>query len=176
MSRAIFPYSARDISGLARALRTAIEAKGQSLGHVQILNILAKAAGFKNYQHFRSHTQPATPVETRQATAAVEHAVVERVLRLFTAEGCLIRWPSKAKQRRLCLWVLWSRLAPGTSYTERQIGVHLKSLHLFNDHALLRRELCDQGLVFRTKNGSEYRRIEQRPPAEFLALSKRLKK
>ncbi|MBX7199743.1 MAG: DUF2087 domain-containing protein [Rhodospirillaceae bacterium] len=174
MSKTIFPYFARDISAVARALRVGLEAKEQPLGHVQILNILARAAGFKNYQHFRAAAQAQTA--SPPAPAAVDQALVQRVARSFDSEGRLLRWPSKASHQTLCLWVLWSRLDVGELYTERQIGAFLNKHHQFKDHALLRRELSDQGLVSRKADGSQYRRLEKRPPPEALALIRHLKK
>lgn len=173
MSKTIFPYSARDISAVARALRTAIEAKGNQLGHVQILTILARAAGFRNYQNFRANAQAET--ESKPAAPAVDQALVHRVVRAFDSEGRLVRWPSKGGHKTLCLWALWSRLEAGQPYTERQISSLLNKLHLFQDAALLRRELSGQGMVSRTTNGSQYRRIERRPPPEALALIRHLK-
>lgn len=174
MSKTIFPYFARDISAVARALRVGIEAKGQQLGHVQILNILARAAGFKNYQHFRANAQAGTAIQP--APAPVDQALVQRLARSFDSEGRLLRWPAKASHQTLCLWVLWSRLEAGEPYTERQISALLNKHHLFKDHALLRRELSDQGLVSRTADGSQYRRLEKPPPPEALALIRQLKK
>ena len=40
--------------------------------------------------------------------------------------------------------------------------------------ALLRRLLCDHGLMTRTRDGRIYRRIEQKPPAEAVALIRAL--
>ncbi|WP_339037370.1 DUF2087 domain-containing protein [Bradyrhizobium symbiodeficiens] len=51
----------------------------------------------------------------------------------------------------------------------------LNRQHAFADDALLRRALCDHGLVFRTADGREYRRIERRPPTEATALLRHLK-
>lgn len=173
MSKTIFPFFAQDISAVARALRVGIEAKGRELGHVQILNILARAAGFRNYQHFRTDAQAGAQ---KPPASAVDQALVQRLTRAFDSEGRLLRWPSKASHQTLCLWVLWSRLDAGELYTERQISGFLNRHHLFKDHALLRRELSDQGLVLRTADGSQYRRLEKRPPPEALALIRHFKR
>jgi hypothetical protein len=50
----------------------------------------------------------------------------------------------------------------------------LSRLHLFGDAALLRRELFDFGLVHRTRDGRQYRRIERKPPAELGPLLRRI--
>jgi hypothetical protein len=70
--------------------------------------------------------------------------------------------------------VLWSRLPPRQAYSEAEINRALNGEHAFGDHALLRRELVDQGLVRRTADGREYRRVEQAPPADAVALIRHL--
>lgn len=47
---------------------------------------------------------------------------------------------------------------PSVHYSEAQINQILKENHTFGDHALLRRELCDAGFLFRTPDGQIYRR------------------
>ena len=74
----------------------------------------------------------------------------------------------------LCLWVLWSRIPAGASFTEQEISGVLNHWHVFGDHALLRRALVDYGLMTRTVDGRQYRRIEQQPPAELKPLLERL--
>lgn len=93
-----------------------------------------------------------------------------RILRYFDETGRLMRWPGKASHRPDCLWVLWSRLPAGAVMHEREVNERLAAEHLFGDHALLRRELVDTGLMRRTYDGREYRRIEQAPPPEAVEL------
>jgi len=90
--------------------------------------------------------------------------------RHFDAKGRLVRWPGKAGLRLPCLWTLWAKLPRGQTLDENQINMRLNDCHLFNDPALLRRELFDNGLVTRTPDCREYRRLEKRPPADALAL------
>jgi hypothetical protein len=99
---------------------------------------------------------------------------VEKVSRHFDADGLMVRWPSKASHAELCLWVMWSRLPAGAAFTEREISELLNDWHTFGDYALLRRGMVDARLMSRTVDGREYRRIEQRPPAELSTLLKRI--
>ena len=99
---------------------------------------------------------------------------VRRLLHHFDPQGRLVRWPPKVSQQQLCLWVLWARLPAHQVMTEREINQQLTAAHGFGDYALLRRWLCDYGMVSRTRDGREYRRVEQRPPADALALIRRL--
>src|SRR5450631_2919945 len=80
------------------------------------------------------------------------------------------RWPAKDGHQKLCLWRLWSFIPAGEVFAEGQINEILKTKHLFGDHALLRRAVYDNGLVSRTADGGEYRRIERKPPADAIAL------
>jgi hypothetical protein len=99
---------------------------------------------------------------------------VLRVARHFDAGGRLASWPARRTLQITCLWVLWSRLPAREPLTEDQLNHHLRANHLFSDHALLRRELCDQNLLVRTPNGREYRRVERSPSAESVALIRHL--
>ncbi|HKI81938.1 MAG TPA: DUF2087 domain-containing protein [Pseudodesulfovibrio sp.] len=51
----------------------------------------------------------------------------------------------------------------------------LERQHLFEDHALLRRELVDHHMVERTSDGSRYRRMETPPPAEAVEVFRQLR-
>ncbi|MFG1479965.1 DUF2087 domain-containing protein [Xanthobacter sp. V4C-4] len=183
MSRPPFAFAAPDISALARALRGQLAACDHLPSHLELLNMLARAGGHRNFQHFRAEAQggradPAVPPRPGPAPVApepVDERRVERVARLFDAEGRLSRWPGKASWRKLCLWALWSTVPAGETFGEREVNARLNARHLFADHALLRRALVDEGLMWRTADGRAYRRVEQAPPAEALALIRRVK-
>lgn len=186
MSRPSLPFIANDVSALARALqRQLATCDGAStpvrqVGHVQLLNMLTRSVGYRNFQHFRaqfaaqqrldrqSAPLPATPAEP------VDLRRVERAARHFDATG-LLRWPTKASLQLLCLWWVWSLLPAGQVLTGSRMDDLLRACHHFGDHALLRRRLCDLGMVTRTPDGRQYRRLEQRPPQEALALIRHLR-
>ncbi|WP_366558561.1 DUF2087 domain-containing protein [Rhodopseudomonas sp.] len=152
-----------------------LEACDSKPGHLQLLNILTRSAGYQNFQHFRAQHQAEARLEREPPVHdPVDHLRVERVARHFDAAGLLVRWPSKANHQALCLWALWSRLPSGRSMAESQISELLRANHLFGDHALLRRELFDNQLVSRSADGSDYRRIERRPPQEAIMLIQHL--
>lgn len=174
MYRVMLPYAVSDISALAKSMSRELAAAEGRPGHVQLLNMLARAAGFRNYQHFRAGADGAAADPPPPPRPPLDDALVERTARGFDAEGRMTRWPARDAQVRLALWALWARLEAGRAYSEREISEVLKTLHGFGDHALLRRALVDYGLVERTADCREYRRIEQAPPAEALALFKRL--
>lgn len=176
MSKEILPYHAEDISALARALRTELAAHEGPPGHVTMLNMLARAAGFGNFQHYKAQAaararldRPDPPPE-----AAVDYVKVRRLVGHFGPEGRLSLWPSKYSHQVPCLWVLWSRVPPRTDFTEREVNAILTAQHDFGDFALLRRELVNHKLLERTPDCRVYRRVERQPPPEPLALIRAL--
>ncbi|WP_319542275.1 DUF2087 domain-containing protein [uncultured Pseudodesulfovibrio sp.] len=172
MSKVPMSFCVDDVSVLARSLRCQLEKLERVPSHVEMLNLLAKAAGYRNFQHFKSQNEVSVLVDSRQQPVEINDKLIKRLVRFFDEEGRLIRWPKKYTQRMICLWVMWSRIPPKTPFSESEISAFLGQQHLFGDHALLRRELVDRGLVMRTADGSEYRRIESRPPVDAVELFK----
>lgn len=173
MPRLHLAFEAPDISALARTLHQGLAALDRPLGHVELLNLLARGAGYRNFQHLRADAQArgrlsAAPPEP---PAPADHTRCEKALRLFDPQGRLVRWPKKRNQQVLCLWLLWSRLPSGESFPERRMNELLNAEHLFGDHALLRREMVESGLFRRTPDGREYTRIEREPPPEMAKLA-----
>ncbi|MYL83866.1 DUF2087 domain-containing protein [Desulfovibrio aerotolerans] len=181
MSRESFPYAVDDMAALAKSLRGCLaERAGVAPGHVEMLNILAKAAGCRNFQHYRANVlareQLATRLPAAQPQEPVDFVRLRRLLRHFDAAGRLVRWPAKYSEQQPCLWLLWSRLPSRRVMTEREVGEHLTASHSFGDAALLRRQLCDAGLMARTPDCREYRRVEGRPAPLGLALIEQLRR
>lgn len=168
MSRQINSLLVADLSAFAKALREQLAKHETTPGQAEMLNMLARAAGYRNYQHYKAVTEEAPPADP------VDLTLVEKVSRHFDADGVLMRWPAKNSLQPLCLWALWSRFEPGRDYPDRENTELLNAWASFGDHALLRRALVDMGYVERTADGRVYRRIEQKPPAELSALLKRI--
>ncbi len=177
MSRTVLPLHAEDISALARALRSQLALSPQPPSHLEMLNMLARATGFRNFQHLRAQSTPKDPAPAplpAVAPPALDQAKLQRLTRFFDDQGRLVRWPGKLSQRVACLWVLWSKLPPRRRFEQKEFKQTLEEMHLFGDNALLRRFLCDLGLVERTADGRQYWRVERQPPAEALALIRQL--
>jgi len=178
VTRSIFPMEIADLSAFAKSLRKQIEVLADRPSHVEMLNLLTRAAGYRNYQHFRSVAHSAEVLKDWSLKLDPQPLPDEdRVLkasRHFDGNGRLIRWPGRRGLQELCLWFLWSKLPSNTELTEREISDLLSRLHLFGDAALLRRELFDFGLVHRTRDGRQYLRIEKKPPAELGLLLRRI--
>lgn len=173
MTREALSYSVGDISALARSLHRQMAAETGLPGHLSLLNMLARGAGFRNFQHFRASAGAAARAEAQTPAPPAgmpDMALVEQVLRQFDGAGRLARWPAKTGHQKLALWALWARLPKGEAMTEREISARLNLWHLFGDAAIIRRTLWEMGLVSRTADSRDYRRVEQAPGATAAAL------
>ena len=171
MSRIAVPLTVDDLSPFAKSLRHSLAGHEGVPTHLELLNMLARAAGFANYQHVRADAQAGN----RLAAAAslrppTDLARVSKAARYFDDAGTLHSWPSRYMHQILCLWVFWSRIPAGSGFTEREISEKLKGWHNFGDHALLRRAMIDGKMLSRTIDGRDYRRIDQAPPPELAPL------
>jgi len=210
MTRTVLPYSAPDLSALARQLERALvdhlATHGQLPGHVEMMNLLARGAGQRNLQALKATAarNPTPPADAPAATgqppaggrdvwfdapelldpvttpvAAHTPELTERAaktLKCFDFSGRLTRWPPKLSQQRLALWVLWMRFDARRVYTEAEANRVLKAWHVYGDHATLRRELINHGLMTRKDDCSDYRKAAQWPDDEVQGLLHALRK
>lgn len=178
MPRHTVPLHADDISSFAKALgrqlTQAMEQRQRPPGHVELLNMLARAAGHRNFQSLRVEPvhAPAAPAPSPAATLSDTAA---KALRLYDEWGRLTRWPIKYSVQRLMLWGLWMRFDARRKYSEREVNDLLNAWHLFGDHCTLRRELINMRLLQRKADGSQYRKVPARPDAEAMAMLRALR-
>ncbi|MGP6088831.1 DUF2087 domain-containing protein [Antarctobacter jejuensis] len=165
MSKNPLSLTIADLSGFAKSLRAGLE---QPPSHLEMLGLIARAAGFRNYQHLRARLAetPAEPVDDRAVT---------RAARFFDAEGLFTDWPGKTGVQHLCLWVIWAQIPAGPRWSEREISQRIDDLCRFRDAAQIRRAMIGQGLLTGACDGSDYARVERRPPAEARALIARVR-
>jgi hypothetical protein len=173
MSKTIIPFQADDVSSLAKSLHAQLQARETPPGHVELLNMLARAVGRRNFQQLRAEAERAPPVRAAPVEAPIDERRIERVERCFEG-GRMTRWPAKREDQVLALWGLWSKLPAGQTFGEREISQLIAKLHDFGDHALLRRELVISRLIERNADGSVYRRIERPPPPDAARLIGRI--
>ena len=173
MSRTTHAFAAPDLSALAKNLKRELDARTDLPGHVELLNMLTRAVGFRNYQHFkvsRAAQERLANQPVVEAEPAVDYRRVELTARCFAGTDILVRWPGKFNQQQLALWVLWSFLPAGEDVGEKAINAVLMRHNGFGDHVLIRRELVNMGLLNRTQDCRLYRRVEKRPPPEAREL------
>ena len=178
MPRELTPLVAADLSSFAKTLRAQwAERHERGAGvpsHVEMLNLLARAAGHRNVQALRAVrprvARAPAPAPARGLRDASLTEAADRALRQFDTSGRLTRWPTKRALQVLVLWCLWLRFDATRRYSEREVNEVLNAHHLFGDHCILRRELVELKLLTRTPGGAEYRKVAARPDAETIAL------
>ena len=180
MPRTALAFHTPDLSAFASALGRSLaarhSAKPQPPGHVEMLNLIAKAAGHRNAQALRSATLAApAPAPLTAGTAPTPTTLSDnarKALNQFDTAGRLVRWPVKYSVQVLVVWTMWTRFEAKRSYTEREVNAILKDANTFGDHATLRRELINHRLMSRKPDCSDYRKLPARPDIETRALIK----
>ncbi|AXI45492.1 hypothetical protein C1J03_05235 [Sulfitobacter sp. SK012] len=175
MSKSPIPFTAPDITVVARNLSQHLSDPAKVPTHLNLMNMLARSAGFRNYQHLRAAHAAEARLNEAPAPPAIDHHLLERTLHQFDNAGQMIRWSSRRTVRDLCLWQFWSILPAGRMMHEKEVNAAINAHHLFGDPAQLRRSLIEISLLTRKIDGSDYRRVETKPPAIALALFERLK-
>jgi hypothetical protein len=183
MTRELTPLYAADLSTFAKQLRAALSTRiddGAGLpGHVEMLNLLARAAGHRNVQALKAATKTTAAASAPPRWHGPKHpaltAAADRVLRGFDDHGRLLRWPGKRAEQVLALWCLWLPFDGKRRYSEREVNEVINAHHAFGDHCLLRRELVEADLLARTPGGEQYRKLPARPSDETAALLRALR-
>ena len=192
------PFAVNDISALAKSLRASFDGVDKTPGQVQILNWLAKAAGFQNYQSLLAQSACeavaasapnaiGAPVDGHGSRFAKSKALAnepdvalsahaEKALTQFDSDGRLTRWPHKFAVQRVAMWGLWIRFDAKRRYAEKEVNSVLNAWHLFGDHATLRRELVNMDLLARKPDCSVYWKNGQKPSDEIQAFLRALRR
>jgi hypothetical protein len=178
-----------DVSSLAKSLRAAIAAQADAPSQAQMLNWLAKGAGFQNYQSLRAASSigaaravkalVASPTVSARSVASTAPAALsphaEKALTQFDADGRLHKWPYKFAVQRIAMWGLWMRFDATKRYTEKDVNSVLNAWHTYGDHATLRRELVNMNLLARKSDCSKYWKVPQQPSDEIKAFLRALR-
>ncbi len=85
-----------------------------------------------------------------------DEKAMENLKGCFDKEGRLLRCPSKPAKKLLVLQYLASKFQPGRRYTEKEVNEILKSWCVEGDYCLFRREMWDNRLLERERDGSAY--------------------
>lgn len=168
------PFAVPDLSSFARALAAALQARHaerpEPPGHVETLNLVARALGHRNVQSLRAALRTPAAARAQAEAPAPLSANARKTLAQFDESGRLVRWPHKYTVQRMAMWILWTRFDAKRPYTEREVNAILKAANAFGDHVTLRRELVNHQLLSRKSDCSEYRKRPARPDDEVRAL------
>lgn len=184
--RQLVPLHCSDLSQFAKTLRQQLgehlqKTPGHVPSHVQLLNMLARAAGHRSVQALRAQAEQlplatvpaASAAATPASTTLSAHAT--KALTQFDGHGRLSRWPYKFAVQRLAMWGLWLHFESGRTYTEREVNEILKAWTTYGDHVTPRRELVEMKLLGRKPDCSAYWKEPQRPNDEVRALLQALR-
>ncbi len=177
MPKTLFPFHSPDISALAKSLslglHTRAETKPTPPTHLEMLNLLARATGARNFQAWRVQAETDVPVPTTPLDPPLS-AQLEKALRVFDEQARMTRWPVARPIQRLCTWYMWSKFEKRRSYAEREVNALLSPWTTFQAHVTMRRELINDGLMTREIDGSNYQRVHLVPPPEVQQFLKAL--
>ena len=173
MPRQSLAHSIPDLSAFARALGLSLQQRAATRpappGHVEMLNLIARALGHRNIQALRALPAPPTLASKDDAPTPLS-ATARKALMQFDAQGRLVRWPIKYSVQTMVMWALWTRFEARRIYTEKEVNAILKDAQTYGDHVTLRRELINHRLMSRKSDCSEYRKLAARPDDETRAF------
>lgn len=182
MSRTPLSLAVPDASQFARAIGQALKTRHAAgsppPGHVELLNLMARALGHRNLQSLQAQAasaaaaslpEPPLALEDRPAPSRLSDNA-RKALMQFDSRGRLLRWPTKFSVQKLAMWVLWTLFDGRRSYTEREVNEVLKAANAFGDHVTLRRELINHQLLSRKSDCTDYRKLPAQPDDEARAL------
>ena len=78
---------------------------------------------------------------------------------LFNTYGKITRWPKKQADKKSVIEFLAAKFVFDKIYNEKEVNGIIQQSHLFQDIALLRRELISRRYLARKDDGSEYWKI-----------------
>jgi hypothetical protein len=184
MTRLLVPFSTPDISAFTKTLKNFLDerhAAGKAQpSHLELLNLLARAAGMRNFATLKKSVQsvssevrdkpakfsPAARASTEGVDMSSMSAAVRKALLQFDAAGRLVRLPNKLSVQQMTMWALWTQFAANRKYTEKEVNAIVNAFHTFGDQATLRRELINMKLLGRKSDCSEYWKESHRPTEE----------
>ncbi|WP_380053454.1 DUF2087 domain-containing protein [Falsihalocynthiibacter sp. SS001] len=170
MTKQTYPLFSDDISAFSRVLAEQLNQADGTPSHLSLMNMVARAAGYQNFQHLRATSEAEERMRAPALAPSVDQKFVEKTLRLFDSEGRMIRWPTKRRQQDACTWAIWAQLPARVVMQEPEVNTHLNAEHHFEDPAILRRMMVSLGMMSRNNDGSDYQRCEVAPPPDAKAI------
>jgi hypothetical protein len=177
MTRLLIPLTTPDVSAFTKTLKSLLDerqAAGKTLpSHVELLNLLARAAGLRNFATLKAsalnaapRAAPSAPATGSAVALSTLSATVRKALLQFDESGRLVRLPNKLSVQQMAMWALWTQFAARRKYTEKEVNAIVNAHHTFGDQATLRRELVNMKLLGRKSDCSEYWKEAHRPSQE----------
>ena len=186
MTRLLVPLATPDVSALAKTLKGFLHERHDAgkppPTHVELLNLLARSAGLRNFATLKAAALAAPvalPPALRPEKASAKDAAVDlkalsptarKTLQQFDESRRLVRLPHKLSVQQMAAWALWTQFAARRPYTEKEVNAIINANHTFGDYATLRRELVNMKLLGRTSDGREYWKEPRRPDEEVRAF------
>jgi len=186
MTRLTLPFATPDLSAFAKTLKSFLHERHDAgkppPSHVELLNLLARAAGLRNFATLRAAVLaapsgspgPRAAIRESLQDAAVDlgtlSPTVRKTLLQFDDARRLVRLPNKLSVQQMAMWAMWTQFAARRSYTEKEVNAVLNAHHTFGDPATLRRELVNMKLLGRLDDCSKYWKEPRRPGDEERAF------
>ncbi|MDD5332786.1 MAG: DUF2087 domain-containing protein [Rhodoferax sp.] len=185
MTRLLVPLATPDVSAFGKTLKNLLDqrhAAGKAPpSHVELLNLLARAVGLRNFATLKKTALAApaaavpgdVPVAAQKGDAldlSTLSTTARKALLQFDAAGRLVRLPNKLSVQQMTMWALWTQFVAHRRYTEKEVNAISNAFHTFGDQATLRRELVNMKLLGRKSDCSEYWKEPQRPAPEVQAF------
>ena len=85
MSRVALSLQIPDLSGFAKSVREQLGKLPEPPSHVEMLNLLCRSAGFRNYQHCKGvvEAQQRLQLPLAPPAAPIDYDLIERAARQF---------------------------------------------------------------------------------------------
>jgi hypothetical protein len=184
MTRLLVPLATPDLSAFTKTLKGFLDERHEAgkppPSHVEILNLLARAAGMRNFATLKKaaltalpsvplamgNDAPAAAQDSEAISLTTLSATVRKALLQFDDSGRLVRLPNKLSVQQMTMWALWTQFAAHRKYSEKEVNAVANAFHTFGDQATLRRELVNMKLLGRKSDCSQYWKEAQRPSDE----------
>ena len=184
MTRLLVPFSTPDVSAFTKTLKSFLDERHAAgkppPSHVELLNLLARAVGLRNFATLKKTAQTESSSGAAQPTKEISvdnvasgpaslasmSATVRKALIQFDDAGRLVRLPNKLSVQQMTMWALWTKFMANRKYTEKEVNAITNAFHTFGDQATLRRELVNMKLLGRKSDCSEYWKEPHRPTEE----------
>ncbi|MFN5191335.1 MAG: hypothetical protein ACK5DL_09395, partial [Burkholderiales bacterium] len=118
------PLRVADVSLFCKTLRQQLVEKSTTAlpSHLAMLNVIAKSAGYRNFQSMRADADSATPHERAEPITLPRGSdlpkPVLRALSHFDTHGRMTRFPLQLSIRELAMLAIWCRLPAKRDLTE----------------------------------------------------------